>query len=85
MKTSPKSTIIRKNEVLLYNLEQKYGTMIDRVMMDATAKEKFASVIGNCCMEFSNSAKGINNLNSLNDLLKRLFLRVFLRSKETSE
>lgn len=54
-------------------------------MMDGSAKEKLANMIGNCCKEFSCSATGIKNLSLLSDLLKKLYLCIFLRAKEMNE
>jgi hypothetical protein len=85
MKTWPRSKIIRKNEAIVYSFEQKYTTLIDRVNMSSTPKEQFAEIIRQCSDEYTKTAKGVSNLNVLIELLRKLYLRIFLRFKENEE
>jgi len=53
--------------------------------MNADPKDKFAQIIAGCSQEYQANAKGIGNLNFLSELLRKLFLRIFLRLKEVYE
>lgn len=66
----------------MYSLEQKYSAFIDRVPMNADSRDKFAQIIAGCAKEYQVNAKGFNNLEPVKELLRKLFLRIFLRFKE---
>ena len=79
------SKVIRKNEQLTYALEQKYAALIDRVPINYDPKEKFADLIKQCCEEYAKSAKGASNLGALNELLRKLYIRIFLKFKDQTQ
>jgi len=85
MKTSPSSSLKRKNRALIYSLEQKYGPLIDRVPINFDPKEKFADIMKQCCDEYAKNAKGARNLSILNELLQKLFARILYKLKDQSK
>ena len=52
--------------------------------MNMDTREKFAEILKNCSEEYSKNAKGASNLAVLKELLKKLFLQIFLRFREVS-
>ena len=66
----------------MYTLEQKYSPFIERVLLTAKPQEKFAEIVSQCCSDYQASAKGVYNLSVLNELLRKLFTKIFLRFQE---
>jgi hypothetical protein len=76
---------VRKNKTLIYSLEQKYAPLIDRVPINFDPKEKFADLMKQCCEEYAKNAKGGRNIHILNELLQKLFVRIFNKFKDLNK
>ena len=79
------SCLSRYNANLATTLDQKYSYEINVFRPGLDLSSKLADLLNRCSAEYSDQAKGSNNLPRLNSLLKKLIATSFQKIKSLEQ